>query len=247
MPAAVGEPEIVPLAESESPAGSAPDAIDQERGAVPPSALPARTGQTATYELASAAASPETTASIGPSTSPWSAVADVDTDDHRMDAALAYAAPSHGTLDTKPPAARAAPMGSSTSRATASFGAIGATTILQKSLASLPLRKPAPPTPPDQPSTFVPTFGSAQSGVEFDDPWLRALVLAPNLKSYMTVTSFEAPDFRELQPMMEKPALSIKMTFSVDPNTVPTSDRFSGSAVVFLSTVNFMTRTASLQ
>ena len=84
-------------------------------------------------------------------------------------------------------------------------------------------------------------------GSHFDDPWLRALLLAPNLKSFMTVTSFEAPDFRELQPMMEKPALSVRMTFSADPNPGLPTDHFSGSAVVFLSTVSFTTRTASLR
>jgi hypothetical protein len=47
--------------------------------------------------------------------------------------------------------------------------------------------------------------------------------------------------------MMEKPDISIRMAFSPDPQLGMATDHFSGSAVVFLSTVTFVTRTASLQ
>jgi hypothetical protein len=61
------------------------------------------------------------------------------------------------------------------------------------------------------------------------------------------VTSFDVPDFRQLRPMMEKPVVSVRMTFSQDPQVGIATDHFSGSAVVFLSTLAFGTRTASLQ
>jgi uncharacterized protein YcbK (DUF882 family) len=223
--------------------------------------------QPATYELASAQTSVPTTqrtslpasgnatASIGPGIGPWSVVADAAAPEDAHVAAeataLAYAAPSDEAPSSRPSAVRAAPMGTGPARASsaASFGANGATTILQKSIVA-----PAPRKSAALPS-FVQSPEPAQTSLSaevaignfVDDPWLRALVIAPNLKSYMTVTSFETPDFRELRPMMEKPTLFVKMTFSTEPNTDLPSDHFSGSAVVFLSTVNFLTRTASLQ
>jgi uncharacterized protein YcbK (DUF882 family) len=225
----------------------------------PAKARPAAT-QAAAYQLAAAKTTPaESSASIGP----WSALANYDPlASHDPDGgatdttALAYAAPVDGTQSTKTPAARAAPMGTGPARATAAMttgslttGSLtnGSTTFLQKSVALPPPRKAVqPPVAQDQASA-QPTISGYQFGTSPDDPWLRALVVAPNLKSYMTVTSFETPDFRELHAMMEKPASTLKMAFSSDPNAGLASDHFSGSAVVFLSTVNFLTRTASLQ
>jgi hypothetical protein len=46
---------------------------------------------------------------------------------------------------------------------------------------------------------------------------------------------------------MVKPASSVMMTFSADPNRGLSQDHFSGGAIVFLSTITYPTRTASLQ
>jgi uncharacterized protein YcbK (DUF882 family) len=73
----------------------------------------------------------------------------------------------------------------------------------------------------------------------FDDIWLRALVLAPDLQNYMTATPLGASDPRELRPLMEKPSAIVMMTFSDNPHLGMTMDRFTGSAVVFVSTVTF--------
>ena len=194
-------------------------------------------------------AEPKTTASA----TPWSAISgDVARDDESVpeDVALAYAA-QHDTQQ-KPPAVRAAPMGSAEpQRPTyaptyASLNPAGATTVLPKS----PLSQPMPQQPavqhiqPPLQSAIAPV--SAKIGDQFDDPWLRALLVAPNIEN-IVVTSFDTPDFRQLRPMMEKPSVSIKMTFSADRQLGAASDHFSGSAIVFLSTVTYLTRTASLQ
>jgi hypothetical protein len=136
-------------------------------------------------------------------------------------------------------------MGSGPSRA---YGApsINPTTALPKS----PLPAPSialQETPPAAPPPTATPSAAVKVGDRFDDPWLRALVVAPDLQNYMTVTSFDVPDFRQLRPMMEKPVLSVRMTFSQDPHIGLATDHFSGSAVVFLSTLAFGTRTASLQ
>ena len=46
---------------------------------------------------------------------------------------------------------------------------------------------------------------------------------------------------------MRKPTSALALSFNKDPATVIPTDHFSGEAVVFLETVSFSTRTASLR
>jgi hypothetical protein len=55
------------------------------------------------------------------------------------------------------------------------------------------------------------------------------------------------PDYRGLAPFLRKPASTVMMTFSSDPQLGMTARKFSGTAVVFVSTVTFSIRTASLR
>ena len=82
-----------------------------------------------------------------------------------------------------------------------------------------------------------------------DDPWLRGLVLAPNVQNSLVVTQVGDPDFAGLTQFMKKPASAVLMTFSSDPHLGMTDGQFTGSAVVFPTTVTFGAprRTASLQ
>jgi hypothetical protein len=73
------------------------------------------------------------------------------------------------------------------------------------------------------------------------------MVLAPDLQNYLTVTAFEPPDPRQLLALMSKPEAAVMMTFSNDPHLGVTTEHFSGSAVVFVSTVTFSSRTAMLR
>jgi hypothetical protein len=86
-----------------------------------------------------------------------------------------------------------------------------------------------------------------QNGEPFDDPWLRAAILAPNLSHHMTAAFMGAQDARSLRVFMHKPASLVTMAFSADPNPGLLANRFSGSAVVFVETTRFSARTALLQ
>ena len=79
-----------------------------------------------------------------------------------------------------------------------------------------------------------------------DDPWLRAVVLSPSVHRFLTTVALGAREFRTLAALMVKPASSVMMTFSTDPQPGLTHDHFSGSAIVFVPTVTYPTRTAAL-
>jgi hypothetical protein len=84
-----------------------------------------------------------------------------------------------------------------------------------------------------------------KKGQRADDPWLRALVIAPNAYRSLSVAALGVPDYRQLRSLMHKPRLALAMVFSRDPHLGMNATRFSGEAVAFLPTVTFI-RTASL-
>jgi uncharacterized protein YcbK (DUF882 family) len=86
-----------------------------------------------------------------------------------------------------------------------------------------------------------------QTGEPFDDPWMRAAILAPNLSNYMTVSGMGGEDYRRLSVFMRKPTSLVTMAFSADPTPGLIANRFSGQAVVFVATTTFGARTAMLQ
>ena len=83
--------------------------------------------------------------------------------------------------------------------------------------------------------------------MRLDDPWLRAIVWSPSVNRFLYVTELGARDFRSLSALMVKPANSVLMTFAADPASGLTNDHFSGSAIVFISTVTYPLSTAQLQ
>jgi uncharacterized protein YcbK (DUF882 family) len=140
--------------------------------------------------------------------------------------ALAYAAAQQAPL-----AARTRPMGSRLPRMPMEARVIPAsynTTVVEK--------------PP-----FASALGMGGSG-RSDSPWLRAAMLTPSVRSYMTLTRVGAVDPRWQHVLLHKPAQSLAMTFSADPHLGMVAYRFSGSAMVFLATTAFAPQTtASLQ
>ncbi len=76
---------------------------------------------------------------------------------------------------------------------------------------------------------------------------MRAIVLSPSVREFLTTLALGAGDFRELATMMVKPSSAVMMTFAADPNSGLQQDHFTGSAIVFIPTVNYPTHTASLQ
>jgi uncharacterized protein YcbK (DUF882 family) len=83
--------------------------------------------------------------------------------------------------------------------------------------------------------------------VNFQNPWVRAVVLSPSVHQFLTTVALGVRDFRSLASMMLKPSSSVVMTFADDPNPGLEHDHFSGDAVVFISTVNYPAKTAALQ
>jgi hypothetical protein len=64
----------------------------------------------------------------------------------------------------------------------------------------------------------------------------------------LVVTQVGNPDLSSLSQFMRKPGSSVLMTFSSDPHLGMTDGKFTGSAVVFPTTVTFSARrTANLQ
>jgi hypothetical protein len=142
---------------------------------------------------------------------------------------LAYATESEAPL-----AARARPMGSRLPRLPAE-----ASVIPTSSNSTVVVKPP-----------LAPAMGMGLGlggGERSDSPWLRAAMLTPSVRSFMTATRFGAVDPRWQYDLLHKPSQSLVMTFSADPHLGMVADRFSGSAVVFLATATFNMQTASLR
>jgi uncharacterized protein YcbK (DUF882 family) len=87
-----------------------------------------------------------------------------------------------------------------------------------------------------------------KTGARLENPWLRAVLVAPSVHQFLTTLALGAHDFRALAALMVKPRSAVMMTFAVDPNPGLDHDHFSGPAVVFISTVSYpTTRTAILR
>ena len=70
-------------------------------------------------------------------------------------------------------------------------------------------------------------------------------MLTPNVSDYMTSTQLGAVDPRPLHELLHKPAQSLVMSFSAEPLPGLAADRFTGRAVVFLTTVTFAPQTTA--
>jgi uncharacterized protein YcbK (DUF882 family) len=188
-----------------------------------------------------ASADPQATASVPASTSgsasanlaPWPLP---ERGDPRAAGALAYADPTAPVMAQSRPA----PMGTAMGRPAAPPD----TTVAVKRVGDRPSVISSPPAP----TAAVAIAASAgKTGDHFNDPWLRALIVAPSAQEFLSASNFGAPDYRSLAPFMRKPAATVVMTFASDPQPGMTTKKFSGTAIVFVSTVTFGMRTASLR
>jgi hypothetical protein len=104
------------------------------------------------------------------------------------------------------------------------------------------------PSPAPAPAAAVATAAATgRTGDHFNEPWLRAVIVSPSAQDFMSSSSFGLQDYRGLAPLLRKPPTTVMMTFSGDPQLGMTTRKFSGSAVVFVSTLTFGLRTASLR
>ncbi len=188
-----------------------------------------------------ASADPQATASLGPSLGPsfgsnsGSSLAPWPLPE-RSASALAYADPSAPVAQQSRPA----PMGTAMGRPAAPPD----TTVAVKRIGDRPsVISSSPPAP-----TAVPMgSGAIKAGDHVNEPWLRALIVSPSARDFMSASSFGSPDYRGLAPLLRKPSTTVMMTFSADPQLGMTARNFTGTAVAFVSTVTFGTRTASLR
>jgi hypothetical protein len=107
-------------------------------------------------------------------------------------------------------------------------------------------------------ATVIPTTSNATvavkppaitiGGQRTDSPWLRAAMLTPSVRGFLTATRLAKINPAWLSPLLDKPPHALMMTFSADPHLGMVANRFSGRAVVFLATATFATQaTASLR
>jgi uncharacterized protein YcbK (DUF882 family) len=182
-----------------------------------------------------------------PSVAPWP-VRD-DKDRVPLDMVLAYAdQPQNNIVDFD---SRFEAVGSVTGHASASGRARSAAPRerLARDNNAVATKKGGVPvrTAANVPVVRVKAADVAAPGMRYDDPWLRAVILAPQLIGSMTATLYGDPDLTELRSLMSKPATAVAMSFSKDPYPGITATSFSGEAVVFLTTYAFSQRTAQLQ
>jgi uncharacterized protein YcbK (DUF882 family) len=71
------------------------------------------------------------------------------------------------------------------------------------------------------------------------DPWLNAVAMTPSVRNYLSATQYGSRDFRNLQPFLDKPTVTVVMAFSEDPHHGLRADSFTGRAVVFVGTMTF--------
>ncbi len=190
------------------------------------------------FRAAAAPEEPAAGAATTASTTPWPLRDDHAMDRVPLDLALAYAAvpvPRPG-----PSLERAAALSTSVVKRARPVAAAGPVTVVKKTYARLTSDTEANPPQRATVHTAVPVT----AGMRFDDPWLRAAMFAPSLRTSMTTTFYGEPDYTKLRPLMFKPTATLVMTFSDDPNPGMTSERFSGGAVVFLATVTFQRKAA---
>jgi uncharacterized protein YcbK (DUF882 family) len=179
-----------------------------------------------------------------PAVTPWP-VRD-DKDRVPLDVVLAYA--DHSQSDTADFDSRFEAVGLSTARASASGPARSAVPrerIAHDNTAAAPKKGAA--SARTVPVVRVKVVEAAAPGTRYDDPWLRAAILAPQLYGSMTATLYGDPDFTELRTLMSKPTVAVAMSFAKDPYPGISATAFSGEAVVFLTTHAFSQRTAWLQ
>jgi len=187
----------------------------------------------------------ETTAStVTSSTVTWPVRA-ADNDHVPLDMVLAYATQPQRDRDVIAAAPRPEPMGDITARPAPSVAAKASAS--RDNVTTVPKKSFVRPAAAEPIVRAKPLVQLANAGMRYDDPWLRAMILAPSLSDSMTATLYGEPDFTELRALMNKPTTSVAMSFNSDPYPGITADRFSGEAVVFLTTFAFPRRTASLQ
>jgi uncharacterized protein YcbK (DUF882 family) len=176
------------------------------------------------------------------SSTPWPAP-----DRAQTGSALSYAPAAHPASPSRPATASAPTASTSSAARTAQAAPTQRdTTVALKRGAEPPATTtPAPASTTAQ--TLAAALAQAKAGQQFNDPWMRAMIVAPSAGAFMSTSLLGTTDFRTLSPYLQKPSSSVMMTFANDPHLGMSTQRFAGTAVVFISTVTFSRRTAALR
>jgi uncharacterized protein YcbK (DUF882 family) len=177
-----------------------------------------------------------------PALAPWP-IRDLDMDRVPLDMVLAYAAQPQRQGDADL-GARAEAVDEKPIRVASSGLTRG---VVLRESNTVAAKKGSARAPTAVPVARVKVVQVATAGMRYDDPWLRAMILAPRLYGSMTATVYGEPDFTELRVLMDKPTTSVAMSFTKEPYPGISANSFSGEAVVFLNTYAFPQRTAWLQ
>jgi len=217
------------------------NAVISERGFWPTSPDSSAQQNAAAQSTAASTAARIASAESSSST-PWPAP-----DRAQTGGALAYAPAAHPASPSRP-ATGSAPTASTSS---ATRTAQAAPTQRDTTVAVKRGVEPAAATPLAPASTTAQTLATAlaqaKAGQQFNDPWMRAMIVAPSAGAFMSTSLLGTTDFRTLSPYLQKPSSSVMMTFANDPHLGMSTQRFAGTAVVFVSTVTFSRRTAALR
>jgi hypothetical protein len=114
-------------------------------------------------------------------------------------------------------------------------------------IAKTPVQRDATAVAGSKQTAKAKTVENVKVGERFNNPWMRAMMVAPNAQNFMSTSLYGAQDIGSLREHLQKPAATVMMTFSDDPHLGMTSDQFRGNAVVFVATVTFRQRTAALR
>ena len=213
-----------------------PDGANAARPAAGANPLGLRGPQRA--EVASAA--PDATGSVSP-------FADAAEDRVPAELALAYAEPTDRGAPSSAASAVAVAAAAIPTAATPRAAVTRAVAVQTSDTAVTIAMKRIEGRPASAILTVANKTGPLAESGQLDSPWLRAIVVSPSVTRFLCITALGTRDFRTLTPLMVKPANSVLMTFAADPQPGLTQDHFSGSAIVFVSTVTYPLHTAALE
>jgi uncharacterized protein YcbK (DUF882 family) len=152
--------------------------------------------------------------------------------------ALAYAPASSSPVDRANIVAASAPIPRS---ARPVRSAAAATTIDQ-----VVAKGPQGPGSQGQ-GSVISTSTRISAASRANDVWMRVMMLAPSASTSMSATVLGDADMSLMSAHFLKPATTIAMGFSDDPQMGLSCDHFTGSATAPLTTQSFVLRTASLR
>ena len=96
-------------------------------------------------------------------------------------------------------------------------------------------------------ASVISTSARISAASNTNNVWLRVMMLAPSASTSMSATVLGDADMSLMRAHFQKPATTIAMGFSDDPQMGLTCDHFTGSATAPLTTQSFVLRTASLR